>query len=425
MWEFVKGLPDGGFLQFGSNNSEDPSNLLYETEVKCIIVSPGYRLGVFGFLASKEICGNKSPAANFGFWDQRLALEWTYDNVEFFGGNKDNITVGGLSAGSYATFHQLAHDIGPNSKRQIIRRVFQWSNGCGVEPKRVLEMQEQFDDLLSVLQISASWGTHRKLAALRKVTSDELVQAVDRMKQKFFRPILDGEFMSEDLFQNLFNGSFGKRMRELGIQTVIGDLTQEFHIYKRFHPPNSYESLINRLSWDYPHDIAVAISAPYKPSTSAPSRTEDEWAEIFGKLYADMQIHSTMRGFLNSIASSVPLPSINRYRIDWRTQSIDRMLPRDVGATHGTDLTIWLFGLGAGLTPPEKELIRKWLQPVTAFIKGEDFDWGTNSISQVRYLTAEGKIEIKEDEVWEGKLPLWNVTKQVTRSRASAAKAKF
>lgn len=292
-------------------------------------MSAGYRLGIFGFLASRDLWGNAS-AANFGFWDQRLALEWTYENIEYFGGNRDNITVGGLSAGAYSTFHQLAHDIGPQSKKQIIRRVFQWSNGCGVQPKTLPEVQGQFDDLLSVLGIPASLDGNRNIEMLRQKSTDELVGAVDGIPQKFFRPILDGEFMSVDLFETLFNGSFGQRMDELGIQSIIGDLTQEYHLYKNVFPPNSYESLVDRLSWDYPRDIAVAICSPYKTSISSPARSASDWMEIFGKLYADMQIHSTMRGLVQSVSQTLPLSHIHRYRIDWRTKNVDERLPPEL-----------------------------------------------------------------------------------------------
>lgn len=275
------------------------------------------------------------------------------------------------------------------------------------------EAQKQFDDLTSMLGIPGSWDHARKLEILRGKSPEELVQIVERMKMKFFRPILDGEFMSEDLFTDLFSGAIGKRMKELGIQTIIGDLTQEFHLYKMVYPPNSYESLVDRLSWDYPRNIAVAVSEPFK---SQP-RSDDEWKDIFGRLYADLQIHSTMRGFIQSIGAEVPLDRIHRYRIDWRTQSVDKRLPPEVGATHGTDMSIWFFGNGDTLTESEKSLIRQWLTPVAAFLKGEDFDWGTRSLTEVKYLTAEAEILIKEDEVWEEKLSLWDITKQVTNSR--------
>ncbi|KAF8851792.1 carboxylesteras-like protein [Acephala macrosclerotiorum] len=406
----------GGFLQFGSNNYDNPSALLAETDVKCIIVSPGYRLGLFGFLASRELQDHGLPAANFGFWDQRLALEWTYENIKYFGGNPENITVGGLSAGSYATFHQLAYDVGPKANKQIIRRVFQWSNGCGVQPKVLSEVQEQFDDLCRVLGVPAVYSRNQKLEMLRRFSANELTTAVDSMRQKFFRPILDGDFMSEDLFPSIFDGRFSKCLKDLGIQTIIGDLTQEFYLYKNVYPPTSYDSLVERLSWDYPRHVAVAITAPYKSSPSSESRSTEYWKDVFGKLYADMQIHSSMRGYLNSISGTLPLSNIHRYRIDWRTVSVNKRLPKQLGAAHGTDMSIWFFGNGDGLTQAEKVLIKEWLEPVAAFIQGKPIDWGTTTLQQVRSITKDGEIKIGDDDSWEDKLPLWELTKQVTKT---------
>ncbi len=418
-------ISDGGFLQYGSNNYDDPSAMLSETDVKCIIVAPAYRLGIFGFLASRELWNTASETANFGFWDQRLALEWTYDNIQYFEGNKNNITVGGLSAGSYSTFHQLAHDIGPKCTHQIIRRVFQWSNGCGVQPKKIQEVQQQFENLLSVLKIPGSWNASRKLRALRRKTSLELIEAVGLMKQKFFRPILDGDFVSERLFENIFTGNFGQRMRDLGIQTVIGDLTQEFHLYKTVFPPSSYDGLVDRLSWDYPGHLATAICSPYKILSSSPKMSADEWREIFGKVYADMQIHSTMRGLVHEIGSTLPLSHIHRYRIDWRTASVDKKTPREFGATHGTDMSIWFFGNGDSLSHSEKQLIREWLRPIASFLNGDKVVWGTQSLNQVRYINSEGKIEIKDDDLWEEKLSLWGFTKEITQSLEKTKKSKL
>ena len=93
-------LPDGGFLQTGSANDCKPVALISETSFNAIVVSPGYRLNIFGFLASPDLI-KAGCDPNCGLWDQRLALQWTYDNIDHFGGDSSNITVSGYSAGKY------------------------------------------------------------------------------------------------------------------------------------------------------------------------------------------------------------------------------------------------------------------------------------------------------------------------------------
>ena len=96
-------MTDGGWLQFGSPNGFSGVGLLGDSPVNAIIVLPAYRLNVFGFLYSSELEHDAATAGettgNHGFWDQRLALEWTRDNIGLFGGNAENITVAGYSAG--------------------------------------------------------------------------------------------------------------------------------------------------------------------------------------------------------------------------------------------------------------------------------------------------------------------------------------
>lgn len=98
----------GGFLQWGQANMEPTAlaALLGETEFKCMIVAPAYRLNVFGFVTSKELAAEADKhgesVGNMGFWDQRTALEWTAKYISCFGGDAKNITVGGYSAGRWS-----------------------------------------------------------------------------------------------------------------------------------------------------------------------------------------------------------------------------------------------------------------------------------------------------------------------------------
>ena len=102
----VSGLPvlvyiHGGALQTGQPWYEDYSGEGLARE-GVIVVNMGYRLGIFGFFADPELAA-ESPnqtTGNYGLLDQILALEWVRDNIFAFGGDPENVTISGESAGS-------------------------------------------------------------------------------------------------------------------------------------------------------------------------------------------------------------------------------------------------------------------------------------------------------------------------------------
>lgn len=76
-----------------------------ELGLPVIVASINYRLNVFGFLASEELREYRGDGGvgNLGLYDQVLALKWLKQNIAKFGGNPDNFTVFGESAGSVST----------------------------------------------------------------------------------------------------------------------------------------------------------------------------------------------------------------------------------------------------------------------------------------------------------------------------------
>jgi para-nitrobenzyl esterase len=73
-----------------------------------VVVTVNYRLNVFGFLAHPELTAESPDApTNFGHLDQQYGIRWVKRNISAFGGNPENITIGGQSAGGMSVCAQL------------------------------------------------------------------------------------------------------------------------------------------------------------------------------------------------------------------------------------------------------------------------------------------------------------------------------
>ncbi|KAF2674848.1 paraben-hydrolyzing esterase precursor [Microthyrium microscopicum] len=398
----------GGFLQMGNVNSGNPTAFISEIS-KCIVVKPAYRLNVFGFLASTKITFDQSTSqggvGNFGFWDIRLALEWTFKNISYFGGNPANITVGGYSAGAHAAFYQLAYDLYQPSEKRLIRRLIMHSNGPGLPPRGLEETQAQFGELLQVLQIPAN--ANDKMQALRQKSPEELLEANKKMQLHQFRAVSDGDFVRHTLFSDIEDGTFARRMQEGNIQLLIGECSDEHFSYRRYRPPQgSYDTIMSRLQADYPRIAVAAAMRHYFPEKQLPPRWKT-WSEAFGWLYAYMQIHVSERGFIDSLARGGAAHLIHRYRIEWRAECADLNYPKE-GASHGADNYLWWFGDGLDLTPQEQVVAKSaFLNDMSSFINSGKINWGSAGVRQVRRLKANGQVDLIDDEFWDEAVESW------------------
>lgn len=113
----------GAYLSGGSDlDCYEPSQLVREGRV--VVVNVSHRLGLFGYLPIADM----SPA-NLGLLDQIAALTWTQNNIGAFGGDKNNVTLFGQSAGAdsimclmaaegtQALFHRTILQSAPAGKR--------------------------------------------------------------------------------------------------------------------------------------------------------------------------------------------------------------------------------------------------------------------------------------------------------------------
>lgn len=75
-----------------------------------VVVTVGYRLNVFGFLAHPQLTKEQPDApTNFGLLDQQAGVKWVKRNIAAFGGDPDNITIAGQSAGGGSVMAQVTN----------------------------------------------------------------------------------------------------------------------------------------------------------------------------------------------------------------------------------------------------------------------------------------------------------------------------
>jgi para-nitrobenzyl esterase len=98
----------GGFVSGSSDEFRYDGEALAKKGV--VIVTCNYRLGIFGMYAHPELTKESAHHAsgNYGLMDQSAALDWVVKNIAAFGGDPQNITIGGESAGSFSVSAQMA-----------------------------------------------------------------------------------------------------------------------------------------------------------------------------------------------------------------------------------------------------------------------------------------------------------------------------
>ncbi|UPL03709.1 hypothetical protein LCI18_014643 [Fusarium solani-melongenae] len=101
----------GGYIG-GSKGGGNPDNNVFNatgialnTNGTAILVTINYRLGVLGWLNGSE--AKKAKATNLGLHDQRAALEWVQKYIHLVGGNPQDVSAWGLSAGGGSILHHI------------------------------------------------------------------------------------------------------------------------------------------------------------------------------------------------------------------------------------------------------------------------------------------------------------------------------
>ena len=117
-----------GAFQATSGNFADSNPRQLVERTGAIVVAANYRLAPFGFMGHPALTAETpgyASSGNYGLLDQRAALAWVRDHIAAFGGNPDNVTIAGQSAGGHSvSFHLVSPASGGYFHRAIMQSGF-------------------------------------------------------------------------------------------------------------------------------------------------------------------------------------------------------------------------------------------------------------------------------------------------------------
>jgi len=137
-----------------------------------VVVSMNYRLGVFGFMPHPSF--DKAHNGGYGLEDQRLALRWVKRNIAAFGGDPNNVTIAGESAGGAGV---CMHVIAPNETRGLFNKAIMQSAGCATPLPTVAEGSKIGQ---TVAEVVGCGDAKTAVACLRKKLVKDLLDAATK-----------------------------------------------------------------------------------------------------------------------------------------------------------------------------------------------------------------------------------------------------
>jgi para-nitrobenzyl esterase len=125
-----------------------------------IFITINYRLGIFGFLAHPELSAESDlkVSGNYGILDQIAALKWVKENISAFGGDPENVTIDGQSAGSFSVNILMASPLAKGLFQRAIGEsgaMFGSQFQLGSSLKEAEENGKELTDKMGIKSISA------------------------------------------------------------------------------------------------------------------------------------------------------------------------------------------------------------------------------------------------------------------------------
>jgi para-nitrobenzyl esterase len=164
-----------------------------------VYVTVNYRLGIFGFFAHPELTRESGHQAsgNYGLMDQIAALKWIKANIAAFGGDPDNVTIAGQSAGSMSVNCLVASPLAKGLFKKAIGESGADFSGDYVTLAHAEEEGQKIAASLGAASLDSA-----SLAALRAIPAEDL----QTRGQGTWRPVVDGYLLPEPIVDIFLQG---------------------------------------------------------------------------------------------------------------------------------------------------------------------------------------------------------------------------
>ena len=186
----------GAYEMGGTVDPEYEGHNFIQENPEVILVSIEYRLGIFGFFHLSHLPdGADYPdAQNLGLLDQLMALKWVHENIAGFGGNPDNVTIFGESAGG-----------GSVSLLPLIEGSHNYFQRVIAQSGSVCFSRSEAEAIACTNEVMSALGC-KTVADLQKVDIEKLVEAADALRLRVL-PERDGKFLPLDAYEAYANGA--------------------------------------------------------------------------------------------------------------------------------------------------------------------------------------------------------------------------
>ncbi len=384
VWIYGGGYTNGG----SADPMYDCMNLAENNDV--VMVSFNYRVGVFGFLDLSEIGGEDyEHSRNLGLLDQIVALKWINENIEAFGGDPDNITVFGESAGASSIMRLMSTELSDGLFQKAIIQSGGSASIKHVGDKAVDRIEQSkyvaseflkvtgAEDLEGLLKLSAE--------EVQKYSEDLADELGDNLDLTTWGCVPDDYAFAKDVFGKIADGS-GE-----GVDILIGTNTDEINYFYLYD-----ENLDKSLEEEYQGGTVLGRNFSYNKEIA------DKYIEYLGddpekyiKFTSEYEIIQPSHIFADL---QTQYNNVYVYQWDWESKA-DKLK-----AAHATELP-FVFGnfdcdqavMYDGEDLPEAlstQIQKAWVAFATngnPSVEGE-FDWPEYTIDSRTVMT------IDEDE---------------------------